>query len=194
MHKRQLFAAAASAVFLALAAGCTTTKAPETVAESPVAKRRAVDADVDAAINRLYAQVPAARELVAKSRGILVMPRVVSAGLGVGGTYGQGELRTGNAVAGYYKTVGASVGFIAGAQSRAMFLLFMNDEALQKFQNSKGWTAGVDASVALATVGANGQIDTKTVQQPVIGFVLTNVGLMANLSLEGSRFIRDDDL
>jgi hypothetical protein len=64
-------------------------------------------------------------------------------------------------------------------------------DALGAFAASKGWTAGVDASVAAATVGANGEIDLKALA-PIVGFVLTNVGLMANLSLEGTRFIKLD--
>jgi lipid-binding SYLF domain-containing protein len=38
-------------------------------------------------------------------------------------------------------------------------------------------------------VGANAQIDTETAKQPVIGFVLTNAGLMANISLDGTRIV-----
>jgi lipid-binding SYLF domain-containing protein len=44
-----------------------------------------------------------------------------------------------------------------------------------------------DASVALVTVGANAQVDTRSAQQPVVAFVLTNAGLMANLSMDGTR-------
>ena len=191
MNKRQLLVCTASAALLAATGGCTTTH-PTAGAESPTTKRHALDADSDAALARLYAQVPGSRELVAKSKGTLVMPTVISAGLGVGGSYGEGELRAGHKGVGYYKLVGASVGLIAGAQSRAIFLLFMTQDALERFESSKGWTAGVDASVAVATIGANGQSDVKTLQQPVIGFVLTNVGLMANLTLEGARFIKTE--
>ena len=63
----------------------------------------------------------------------------------------------------------------------------VNEEALKKFEGSSVWTAGADASVALLKVGANAQIDTETAKQPVIGFALTNAGLMANLSLDGTR-------
>ena len=176
MNKRQLLVCTASAALLAATGGCTTTH-PTAGAESPTTKRHALDADSDAALARLYAQVPGSRELVAKSKGTLVMPTVI---------------RAGHKGVGYYKLVGASVGLIAGAQSRAIFLLFMTQDALERFESSKGWTAGVDASVAVATIGANGQIDVKTLQQPVIGFVLTNVGLMANLTLEGARFIKTE--
>ncbi|MNU08858.1 hypothetical protein D3C72_2551090 [compost metagenome] len=57
---------------------------------------------------------------------------------------------------------------------------------------SSGWTAGVDATVALATVGASGVLDTNTAQQPIVGFVMTNAGLMAGLSLEGSKITKLD--
>jgi lipid-binding SYLF domain-containing protein len=65
--------------------------------------------------------------------------------------------------------------------------VFTTEDALDKFRNSKGWTAGVDASVAAATVGANGRIDTNTMRQPVVGFVLTNLGLEAGVSVQGAR-------
>jgi lipid-binding SYLF domain-containing protein len=44
--------------------------------------------------------------------------------------------------------------------------------------------------VALAKIGANGAIDTNTVQQPIIGFNLTNAGLMAGASVEGTKITK----
>jgi len=64
---------------------------------------------------------------------------------------------------------------------------FMTQDALDKFRASQGWTVGVDGSVALATIGANGQIDTNTARAPIIAFVLTNAGLTADLSLSGTK-------
>jgi lipid-binding SYLF domain-containing protein len=84
----------------------------------------------------------------------------------------------------------ASVGLLAGAQSQAVFILFMTDDALRRFENSSGWTAGVDANVALVTLGADARVTTQTAQAPVIGFVLTNGGLMGSLSLNGNRITR----
>jgi len=80
-----------------------------------------------------------------------------------------------------------SVGLLAGAQSQAVFILFMTEEALKRFTASSGWTVGVDASVALINVGADARVNTQTGQQPVIGFVMTNSGIMGSLSLSGSR-------
>ena len=77
-----------------------------------------------------------------------------------------------------------------GAQSKAIVMLFMTDDALNNFTRSQGWSAGVDASVALVNVGANGNVDTSTAMSPVEAFVLTNAGLMAGVSLEGSKISR----
>jgi lipid-binding SYLF domain-containing protein len=128
------------------------------------------------------------RELATKARGVLVFPKVVSAGLIVGGSYGEGALREGGTTTGYYSVGAGSVGLLAGAQTKSMYLLFMTQEALAKFKASSGWTAGADASVALAEVGADARIDTKTAQAPVVGFVRSNQGFMANLSLDGTKF------
>ncbi|MNJ77204.1 hypothetical protein D3C81_2256300 [compost metagenome] len=68
-----------------------------------------------------------------------------------------------------------------------MVLLFMTDDALAKFRASSGWTIGADASVAVANVGANGTIDSNTAQQPIVGFVLNNGGLMAGVSVDGNK-------
>jgi lipid-binding SYLF domain-containing protein len=117
---------------------------------------------------------------------------VVSGGFIVGGSHGQGALRKGGKTAGFYSMSAASVGLLAGGQSRALFILFMTPDALKRFEASSGWTAGVDASVAMVSVGANARVDTQVVQQPVIGFVLTNSGFMADLSLNGTRINRLD--
>ena len=184
MEKR-LFATAVFATAVSLVTGCSSAGPTA----DPSSKRRSIDADVENAAAQLYAQVKGSRELVAKSRGILVFPKVVSAGLVLAGSYGEGSLQASGSKT-YYSTGSASVGLTAGAESKAVFILFLNDEALKKFQSSNGWTAGVDASVTLAKVGADGGVDTETAKSPVIGFVLTNGGLMANLSIEGTKVTR----
>ena len=127
------------------------------------------------------------RELVAKSSGVLVFPAVVGASMGVGAEYGRGALRVNGRTQSYYSTTSGSIGFQAGAQSKAVIYLFTTQAALDKFRGSKGWTAGADATVAVATIGANGSIDTNTIRQPVVGFVLTNVGLEAGVSVQGAK-------
>lgn len=177
---------ALSALALSLAlVGCSTT---DPNIEAPAeTQRTSIRTNVDASMSRLYAQVPGSREMVAKARGVLVFPNIVSAGLVVGGSHGRGALVVNGRPVGYYSTTAASVGLLAGAESKAVYVLFMTDEALQKFRDSKGWTAGADASVSLLNAGASVAVDTNTVRQPVVGYVLTNAGLMANLSIDGTK-------
>ena len=189
MKMRILALATAAALGLGTVAGCSTTTSTAS-GGSPMAKRESIDASVDAALSKLYQQVPGSRELVAKSRGTLVFPSVLSAGFVVGGSYGEGALRRGSRSVAYYSTAAGSVGLLAGAESKSIILLFMTQDVLDKFEASKGWTVGADASVTLVAVGANAQIDSKTAQQSIIGFVMTNGGLMANVSLEGTKFTR----
>ncbi|MDQ2736718.1 MAG: YSC84-related protein [Pseudomonadota bacterium] len=185
MHKRKFLAALGVA---ALLAACSTTS--PNAPSDPAGKRASIDANVSGALTKLYTQDPGARELVAKARGVLVFPSVVSAGFVVGGSYGTGALMIHGDTVGYYSTTAASVGLLAGAESKAVYLLFMNDEALNKFRASNGWTAGADASVSVIKAGANAGLDTQTMRAPVIGFVLTNGGLMANLSIDGTKVNR----
>ena len=181
MNTKLIALACAAAFALGSITGCSTTSKPPD--DTPAQKRQSIDA----ALAQLYASDPASRELVAKSRGVLVFPSVVTAGFVVGGSYGTGALRVGGQTAGYYKTAAGSVGLLAGAESKAVYLLFMTDEALAKFRASNGWTAGADASVAMMRTGANAAVDSATLQQAVIGYVITKGGLMANLSLEGTK-------
>ena len=182
---RTAMSAAAVAVAGLAFVGCTTTMKGESA--SSTTSRASIDAQVDATLSKLYTNVAGSRELVAKSKGVLVFPAVVGASFVVGAQYGRGALRVNGRTESYYSTTAGSLGFQAGAQSKAVIYLFTTQQALDKFRSSKGWTVGADATVALATIGASGNIDTNTAQQPVVGFVLTNVGLEAGISLQGAK-------
>ncbi len=143
--------------------GCSTTGNQPPSQATNEAQRRSIDTSVQGTLSRLYQGTPGARELVAKARGVLVFPSVVQAGFVVGGEHGDGALKVDGSTAGYYSITSASIGM----QSKAIIYLFMPQDALDKFRNSNGWSAGGDASVALVKVGANGQIDTTTTTKPV---------------------------
>ena len=151
-----------------------------------------IDAEVDAALVRFYEEVPTAKDLAKKAKGVLIFPKVLKAGFGVGGEYGEGALRVGGRSVDYYNTAAASIGLQIGVQSRAEVLMFMTQEALDRFQSSDGWEVGVDGSVTVVKVGVAGEIDTNTLSEPVIGFVFGEQGMMANLSLEGAKITKLD--
>lgn len=149
---------------------------------------REIDASVDTALDRFKSEVANAKELLAKSKAVLVFPKVYKAGIGLGGEYGVGALRINGKTADYYSTLSASIGFQLGGQVKSVYLLFMEDSVLKDFRLSDGWKAGVDGSIALITIGADGSIDTTKTDEPILGFVLGQKGLMYNLTLEGSKF------
>jgi lipid-binding SYLF domain-containing protein len=185
MNKRHLIAALLGV--LVLATGCTTTGPGSS---DPATRRQNIDSGVDNALANLIRQDPGSQQLVNRARGVLVFPAVLEAGFVVGAWRGDGALRKGGKTVSYHRTTGGSFGLQAGAQSTAVFLLFMTDDALAAFEASRGWTAGVDASVTLITVGANAQLTSATSQQPIIGYVLSNQGIMAGVTVDGSRITR----
>lgn len=165
--------------------GCTTTPADSKAA--PGANRTSMESQVNATLSRLYNVVPGSQEMVRRAPGVLVFPAVVGGSFVVGAEYGRGALRVGGRTVDHYSTTAGSIGFQAGGQSKAIIYVFNTTEALNKFRNSNGWSVGADATVTMGTVGANGSVDTQTLQQPVVSFVLTNVGLEVGVSVQGAK-------
>lgn len=118
---------------------------------------------------------------------------VVKAGAGVGGEYGEGALRVRGKTFAYYSYASASVGLQLGIQKKDIVLVFLQERALTKFRAKgpdDGWQVGVDGSVVLVDVGTGGSIDSTKLNQPIVGFVVGQRGLMYNLTLEGSKITR----
>ncbi len=184
-------AIAASAVF----AGCTTTLPTTANSQASAAQQRqSINSAADETLNRLYSQSPDSRALIQRAYAVLVFPEVLSGAFVVGFEHGVGVLRVKGKDEGYYTTTGGSIGWQAGAQSKALVIAFQDAASYEKFRASSGWTVGADATVAVATIGANGSIDTQTARQPVVGFVLNNGGLMAGVSIDGTRIARANNL
>lgn len=194
--RRQILILSATglALTLVLALPACTTTGPSDTSSEQSNKRQTIDAGVDSTLSRLYDDASGSRELVSKAKGVLIFPSVIDAGFVVGGQYGEGSLRVNGHTVGYYSTATGSVGWQIGAQSRAIIFLFMTDESLRRFRSTDGWSAGGDASVAVLKVGANGNVDTSTATGQVEAFVLTNTGLMAGASLEGTKVTRLNSL
>lgn len=147
-----------------------------------------IDIRVDAALKRFKKEVEGGSEFLNKAKGVLVFPKVIKAGFGVGGEYGEGALRIKRKTEAYYSTASASIGFQLGAQSKSLILVFLSEKALTEFRHSDGWKAGVDGSVAVIKWGAGKDINTIDIKDPIVGFVFGNKGLMYNLTIEGSKF------
>ena len=153
---------------------------------------REIDVEVDVAIERFHEQVVGAKQLIEASKGILVLPNVFKAAFLIGGEYGEGALRIEGATVDYYNTASGSIGIQIGGQKKDIILLFMTDESLKEFRDSKGWEAGLDGNVAFIKYGAGVREDTTTTKEPIVGFVIDAKGLIADFSFKGAKFTKMD--
>ena len=149
-----------------------------------------IDASVNAALGNFEAQVRGANTMLQDAQGVLVFPGVVQAGIGIGGEFGEGALRVHGQDAGYFSLGAASVGFQFGAQVKDVIIVFLQRQALENFRAKHGFTVGVDGSIVLVNLGAEASINTTTLNQPVVGFIVGQKGLMYNLTLQGSKISR----
>lgn len=151
-----------------------------------------IDIGVMETMKHFKTEIAGSHEFLKKAKGILIFPTVYKAGFGIGGEYGEGALQIAGKTISYYNTAAASIGFQLGAQSKSVVIIFMTNDALNHFQASKGWKAGIDGSVAVIEWGVGEDINTIDIEDPIVGFVFSNKGLMYNLTLEGSKFTKID--
>ncbi len=97
-------------------------------------------------------------DLLQRSKGIVIFPDVLKAGLGVGGHYGKGVVMRRDSASGkwgppvFIRLIGGSFGWQVGVQATDLVLLIMNDVSLKSLFKDK-ITIGADASVAAGPLG-----------------------------------------
>ena len=141
----------------------------------------------DLALQALYTTHPEALGLSKTAKAILVFPKIIKAGLVFGGSYGEGEMTRGGKHAGYYNSVSASWGWQAGAESYGYVVFLMNERAVQYLNKSKGWEIGVGPTVVVVDEGAAKNLSTTTLKDDAYAFIFDQQGLMASLSIEGTK-------
>lgn len=149
-----------------------------------------IDARVDATLRYMYEKYPGTQGLAQKASGMLVMPLITEAGLGVGAAYGRGALLINETTVDYYSTARASAGLQIGAQQYAHILFFMTEEALADFRSSPGWAAGANIEYALNNDGEVLSAETTTSLSPVIAVVFGQAGLRVGATLDGVKYSR----
>jgi len=149
-----------------------------------------INKEVDIAIEKFKKEVPGGANFLPKAKGYLVFPAIIKAGLIVGGKYGQGALRINGESKHYYDMTAASIGFQAGAQEYGMIIAFLSDASLNNFIRSNGWEAGVDGSITVSDWGKSKDVSSMSFEKPIIAFIFDEKGLMASVSIAGTKFRR----
>jgi lipid-binding SYLF domain-containing protein len=159
---------------------------------SPARAITASDLSTDAnqTLAALVQTNPAAQTLSRKAHAVLIFPKIIKAGLVFGGSYGEGVLQEGGKVKGYYNSVSASWGWQAGAESYGYVVFLMSDKAVKHLHDTRGWELGVGPSVVVVNEGMAKNLSTSTLRDDAYAFIVDQSGLMASLSVEGTKISR----
>ena len=149
-----------------------------------------IDRNATQALTTLYNNTPGAKALADKSKAILVFPSIVKGGFIIAGQYGDGALRKHGKTVGYYRSLAASYGFQAGAQSFGYVLFFMDEESVKYLDKSEGWELGTGPSLVVLDKGFGKNMSTTTMQKGVYAFIFDQKGLMAGIALQGSKITK----
>ncbi len=146
--------------------------------------------DAAQSLEALYKRNPVAADVSKHAKAVLVFPNIVKAGLVFGGAYGEGVLTKNDKFDGYYNSVTASWGWQAGAESYSYVVFLMNDKALRYLHKSEGWEIGVGPTVVVVNEGIAKNLSTTTMKDDAYAFIFDQQGLMAGISIEGTKISR----
>lgn len=129
-------------------------------------------------------------QLVAASKGIIIVPRMINAGLLVGGKHGRGlamvKRDDGTWSDPVFITItGGSVGAQIGVQAVDLVLIFKSDETLMNIEK-KDYTLGGDLSVAAGPVSKNASATTDYKLEAEVYSYSRAKGLFAGVTVNGA--------
>lgn len=161
-------------------------------AGAPAFAASADDLKTDAAqsLQALYKAHPEAERVGKAAKAILVFPKIIKAGLVFGGSYGEGVMTKGGQFDGFFNSVSASWGWQAGAESYGYVVFLMNDRAVKQLNDAHGWELGVGPSVVVVNEGLAKNLSTVTLKDDAYAYIFDQQGLMASLSIEGTKVTR----
>ncbi len=159
-------------------------------ANAQAASAENIDADAMQTLATLYKTHPEAETLSKNARAVLVFPKIIKAGLVFGGSYGEGVMMQSGKATGYYSSMSASWGWQAGAESYSYVVFLMNEKSLDYLEKTKGWEIGVGPSVVAMNEGLAKNVSSTTIKDDAYAYILDQQGLMASLSIEGTKISR----
>jgi lipid-binding SYLF domain-containing protein len=165
------------AVVAGVLVGCAT-------APTSRGDREALLAESTTTLQQMRGEDPGLGDLLRRSYGFAVFPKVTKGGLGVGGAYGRGVVYEQARHVGYSDLSQASVGLQAGGQTFSELLIFESKDALDRFKAGQ-FNFSADAS---AVVMESGMATNITFVDGVAVVVRPIGGAMAEAALSGQKF------
>lgn len=174
-----------------LPSSCSTAgKGPLASINEANSSARVIQSNSLNGLRSLYAKSSEARALGKNAKGILVFPKVLKAGLGVGVQGGNGTLFLADGSVRYYQTAAASYGFQAGVQEFGIALFLMDDDSMRELDGLGGWEVGSSPSLVIGDNAISGGISTTSMRKGTYGFMFNHNGLMAGGGLQGAKITR----
>ncbi|WP_345107219.1 lipid-binding SYLF domain-containing protein [Mucilaginibacter panaciglaebae] len=173
-------------VFIVLASATDVSKEAERVNKST---------EVLKAFGKMKESIP--HQLMSEYEGVVIIPGLLNAGLGVGAKRGKGvalvKLPDGKWSDPVFITLtGGSVGLQIGVQSTDLVLVFRHKGVLAKVKNGD-FTIGGDISAAAGPVGRSSQATTDYKLEAEVYSYSRSRGLFAGISIHGSNLAIDKD-
>lgn len=163
-----------------------------TVQNTKAATAEDLNQEADHALEKLYRTNEVAKGISEQAKAVLIFPSIVKAGLFFGGAYGEGVLKERGEAKSYYNSVTGSWGLQAGAQSYGYAVFLMNDKAVDYLKETRGWEIGVGPTVVVVDEGAAKNLSTSTLKEDAYAFIFDQEGLMAGVSIEGTKISQID--
>lgn len=177
-------------IFLVTSLAMATILSTAIVDRAKAATTEDINKDSDQALQLLYKTNPIAVTISKKARAVLVFPNIVKAGLVFGAAYGEGELKRGPKIDGYYNSFTGSWGLQAGAQSYGYAVFLMTKKAESYINRSAGWEIGVGPTVVVVNEGVAKNLSSSTMKDDAYAFIFDQQGLMIGISIEGTKITR----
>lgn len=170
------------------ALGLVTAAGPLAVTSAEADQRQRLLERARIALQQLLAEEPHARQFDRRCRAVLIFPGILKAGLVFGAETGNGVLLTpAGAPLGYFNLTGGSWGLQIGGQDFAYALFFMTPSSLDYLKQSAGFAVGTGPSIVVINAGAAAEADSTTLTHDVYAFPFNEKGLMADLTLQGTK-------
>ena len=163
--------------------------------DSPDQKREKTRKMADQTLQELYKLQPTAQASIQKAAGYAVFNNMGTNLLLVSTARGSGiAINSNTKQETYMKMVSAGGGLGVGVKDYRVIFVFENDKALAQFMDS-GWSGSAQTDAA-AKAGKSGAAYSGAVEVSpgVWVYQITKNGLALQLTLQGTKYYKDDDL
>lgn len=163
--------------------------------DSPDEKRQKTRKMADQTLSDLYKLQPSAQSAIQKAAGYAVFNNTGANVLLLSTARGSGlAVHSNNKEETFMKMVSAGAGLGLGVKDYRVIFVFENDDAFKRFLDS-GWSGSAQADAA-AKAGDKGGAYSGAVQvEPGVWvYQITKNGLALQLTLQGTKYYKDDDL